>query len=262
MDGDSKAFSRCAEALHAAQNVLFITGAGLSADSGVPTYRGIGGLYNDQSTSDGIRIEEALSGGMFRQNPALTWKYIAQIETGCRNAGPNLGHQVIAQFEQRYHRVTVLTQNVDGFHRRAGSKQVIDIHGDIHDLICTECPAQRTVPSYAGLSIPPICSDCGAVVRPNVVLFGEMLPGDKLQMLGRELRAGFDVIFSIGTTSVFPYIAEPVLHAGKGATTVEINPGNTEVTSAVDIKISQRAALALGEIARFLGWTRSLRINE
>src|SRR5512146_115305 len=125
--------------LSKAANILFITGAGISADSGLPTYRGIGGLYNNRHTDDDIPIEEALSGKMLAAAPAIAWKYISQIERACRGAAFNRSHEVIAQMEQFFPRVLVLTQNVDGFHYQAGSKNVIDIHGDIHQLACTAC---------------------------------------------------------------------------------------------------------------------------
>ncbi|MDP7040514.1 MAG: Sir2 family NAD-dependent protein deacetylase, partial [Myxococcota bacterium] len=114
--------------LEQSQNILFITGAGVSADSGLPTYRGIGGLYNEEDTDDGMPIEEALSGRVLLKDMHLTWKHIGRIEAACRGAGFNRAHEVMALFEERFDRVCVLTQNVDGFHQAAGSKNVIPIH--------------------------------------------------------------------------------------------------------------------------------------
>ena len=240
------ACEQVAERLRDARRVLWITGAGISADSGLPTYRGIGGLYDSDGTEDGVPIEVALSGLMFRIQPALTWKYVAQIEATCREAKPNRAHEVIAASEARHPHVTTLTQNVDGLHREAGSRSVIDIHGDVYDLSCTECGDRRRVQSYAQIEIPPGCGACGGLVRPLVVLFGEMLPADKVKQLDRELQQGFDVVVSIGTTSVFPYIAEPVLRANEwGALSVEVNPGRSEVSDLVDVRIQRGAAEAL-----------------
>jgi NAD-dependent deacetylase len=138
-----------------------------------------------------------------------------------------------------------LTQNVDGFHRQAGSTNVIDIHGDVHDLACTSCPYRNTVEDYSGLEETPGCPECHSVLRPAVILFGEMLPQAKVLRLGAELERGFDAVFSVGTTSVFPYIAQPVVDARmRGIPTVEINPGNTEVSDVVDLKLDARAAEA------------------
>lgn len=224
--------------LRDAKSVLFITGAGISADSGLPTYRGIGGLYEDADTPEGISIEEALSGTMMETNPALTWKHIQQIEAACRGASFNRAHEMLAEAEHRYERSWVLTQNVDGFHRKAGSRNVIDIHGDVHSLSCTACDYRTTVDDYSGLSPLPSCPECSAHLRPDVVLFGELLPSRKVELMQAELEKGFDVVFSIGTTSVFPYIARPVLLAKhNGKPTVEINPGVTLLSGEVDVRL-------------------------
>ena len=138
----------------------------MSADSGLPTYRGVGGLYDDVDAEDGLPIEVCLSGQMFRRDPGRTWKYILQIERACRGAKPNAAHQVIAQVERARHRVWTLTQNVDGLHRAAGSRQVIPIHGDVHELTCTRCDWEQEVEDYAGIEVvdgeAPRCPSCGA----------------------------------------------------------------------------------------------------
>lgn len=239
--------------LRDSRSVLFVTGAGISADSGLPTYRGIGGLYEQEETDDGIPIEAALSGAMFQRDPALTWKYIHQIESSCRDAGPNRAHYVIAELEHRFDRVWTLTQNVDGLHHAAGSRNIIDIHGDVHWLVCTRCGHRWRVDNYARISIPPSCTECDALVRPEVVLFGEMLPFDRVKSLQEQLMRGFDAVFSIGTTSVFPYIAQPVIDARRrGALTVEINPGASEVSHIVDYRLRTGAAAAMEAVVRAL----------
>ena len=230
------------------RRILFITGAGLSAESGLPTYRGVSGLYANADTEHGIPIEVALSGTVLRKRPEITWKHIAQLEQAVRGAKPNRAHQIIAELE-RSHEVVVLTQNVDGFHRAAGSTQVIDIHGDCHFLLCTGCDYREQRADYAGLSLPPKCPECGALVRPDVVLFEEALPADKLRALRRELARGFDAYFSIGTTSVFAYIAEPMVHAARhGRLTVEVNPEETEVSTVVDVRFACGAVRALDAV--------------
>ncbi len=236
-------------------SVLFVTGAGLSADSGLPTYRGVGGLYEGQSVAEGIPIEEALSGGMFRRNPALTWKYIKQIEAACRGAGPNRAHEFMAALEKRLSRVVVLTQNVDGLHRAAGSNAVIEIHGNVHDLRCTLCAWTDRVNDYRQMSAGiPECPVCTSIVRPRVVLFGEMLPPLGIRRLEEELSRGFDVVFSVGTTSVFPYISAPVHQVKRaGGLTVEINPGESEVSHAVKHRVRAGAADVLGQLGMLLG---------
>jgi NAD-dependent deacetylase len=230
------------------RRLLFITGAGLSAESGLPTYRGVSGLYANADTEHGMPIEMALSGSVFRKRPDITWKHIAQLEQAVRGARPNRAHEIIAALE-REHDVVVLTQNVDGFHRAAGSTQVIDIHGDCHYLLCTRCEYREQRADYADLALPPKCPECAALIRPDVVLFEEALPADKLRALRRELAQGFDAYFSIGTTSVFAYIAEPMLHAARsGRLTVEVNPEETEVSSVVDVRLACGAVRALGAV--------------
>ena len=240
---------KVARLLAQVRSALFITGAGISADSGLPTYRGIGGLYDSGATEEGLPIEVLLSGQVFARRPDLTWKYLAEIERACRGAVPNRGHEVLALLERRIPRCVVLTQNVDGFHRRAGSKELIEIHGNLHELTCTACAWRERVADYGALTIPPACPACRSMVRPDVVLFGEMLPEPALDRLEKELDLGFDLVVTIGTTSVFPYIAAPVsLARARGVPTVEINPGESEVSDLVDLRIRAGARDALDAI--------------
>lgn len=228
-----------------AKRILFITGAGISADSGLPTYRGIGGLYHERLTAEGLTIEEALSGHMMAHRPEITWKYIGEIEANCRGARPNAAHRTIAALEAGKPGVWVLTQNVDGLHRAAGSSRLIEIHGTIHHLRCTECSHNRMVEDFRGLELPPACPACGGLLRPDIVLFGEMLPTREVDRLEHLLDAGFDLVVSVGTTSVFPYIAGPVWWARQaGVPTVEINPGDTEVSHLVQHRLRTGAAEA------------------
>src|SRR5574338_391070 len=210
--------------------LLFITGAGISADSGLPTYRGIGGLYERDLTAEGLAIEEALSGPVLAARPDITWKYLAQIEANCRGAQPNAAHRAIAALERRH----------------PGSRALIEIHGSLHRLRCTECDRSREVPDYAGLALPPACPTCGGLLRPDVVLFGEELPLAPLLRLEEAVERGFDLVFSIGTTSVFPYISGPVFWAHQaGVPTVEINPGESRVSQFVDYRLRMGAAEAM-----------------
>jgi NAD-dependent deacetylase len=251
-EADDRAIDRVVGLLRPESRLLFITGAGLSADSGLPTYRGVGGLYEGGlTTTHGLPVEEVLSSAMLKRRPELTWTYLNEIARSARGASPNRGHHVLAEMEGHFADVWILTQNVDGFHRAAGSRQVVDIHGDLHRLICTRCDYDRTVGAddYAEFDVPPRCPSCGAIVRPDVVLFGEGLPMDKLNRFRGRLAEGFSAVFSVGTSSLFPYIEAPVYHARAcGTPTVEINPGRTDLSDDVDIKITARAAEALDAI--------------
>ncbi|MBN1622123.1 MAG: NAD-dependent protein deacylase [Endomicrobiales bacterium] len=246
---DREKIGEIARLLKKAKSVFFVTGAGISADSGLPTYRGVGGLYNDTVTDEGIPIETALAGETLKSRPELTWKYLSQIEKNCRSAKFNRAHEVIKEMEDTFERVCVLTQNIDGFHHQAGSQNVIDIHGDIHRIMCPGCGWKRTIENFSEIEIPPACPLCGKTARPDVVFFGEMLPYEKLLMLDDELAKGFDIYFSVGTTSVFPYIQEPMFSAKRmGRPTVEINPGETGISGIVDIRLPHRAAESLDAI--------------
>lgn len=243
--------AQVAQHLQQAQRVLFITGAGLSADSGLPTYRGIGGLYQQQDTEDRVPIEVALSYGMLRTHPALTWKYLLQIEQACRGVGYNRGHEVIAKLAQDKE-VWVLTQNIDGFHHAAGSPNLIEIHGRLQHIHCMSCKHKEVWPDFSHLqleNLPPVCPACGGILRPAVVLFGEMLSPLETLSLTQQVQQGFDIVFSVGTSSLFPYIVAPVLEAKHdGVPTVEINPGKTEISNAVDYRLRNRAAKILDDI--------------
>lgn len=246
-DMSDPALSEAAALLAKAESVLFVTGAGVSADSGLPTYRGVGGLYEEAQPEEGMPIEVLLSGGTFAKRPELTWKYLYQVERASRGARFNRAHDIIARLERELSRVWVLTQNVDGLHRHAGSRNIIDIHGDIHEMLCTQCGWRATVRDFDELGpVPPECPECAAMVRPDVVLFDEMLQPRKVAAMERELQRGFDVVFSVGTSSLFPYIVAPVLQArSRGLPSVEINPAQTEISAMVDVKIAMGAASAM-----------------
>ena len=152
-----------AQALRHAERILVITGAGLSADSGMPTYRGLGGLYNGR-TEEGLPIEAALSGPMLRRDPALCWKYLAELGKACLAARPNAGHEAIAELQKRKPECWVLTQNIDGFHRQAGSppERLIEIHGELAPLYCQSCGAESGgLEEHLHGQLPPRCAACG-----------------------------------------------------------------------------------------------------
>ncbi|MFO0960558.1 MAG: Sir2 family NAD-dependent protein deacetylase [Isosphaeraceae bacterium] len=251
-EADSAAIDRIAALIRPETRVLFVTGAGLSADSGLPTYRGVGGIYGDRPTRHGCSIEVALSGPMIRARPEITWEALRELEEAGRGARPNRGHEAIVELERHCSAAWVLTQNVDGFHKIAGSRNVIDIHGDLRHLVCSRrplCDYAEEVTSYAHLEPVPKCPRCGGLVRPDVVLFGEMLDPGKIAKLRREQDQGFGLVFSIGTSSLFPYIVEPVLSAiDDDIPTVEINPGETELSGLVAYRIQAGAAEALGRL--------------
>jgi len=233
---------------------LIITGAGVSTGAGLPTYRGIGGLYEGKDTEDGMPIEEALSGPMMRDRPEITWKYLWEIAEACRGVEPGPSHQVIADIAQAKPHTWVLTQNVDGLHAVSGVQNLIEIHGRAASLLCTHCRGQ-----FDGEKLlfsvqcqppdPPECPNCGEYLRPEVVLFGEMLPDGEVKKYKGLMTAGIDLVVSVGTSSLFPYIVAPVeIGNESGIPTVEINTGKTDISKIVTHRIEMECDAALAEI--------------
>ncbi len=242
------------EALRGVRTMGAITGAGVSAESGIQTYRGKGGLYDDPAEGD--RTVDALSGPTLRRDPDRTWHVVAELARRSVAARPNPGHEALARIEDALPRFVLLTQNVDGLHRAAGSRNVIDIHGDVLDTRCMTCDAtgRLTPAALRELDAAPACESCGGTLRPDAVLFGEMLPPAKVA----RMQAAFyddppDLVVIAGTTAVFPYIAEPVVWAAQnGRLTIEVNPEPTFVSEAVGWSLRGTAGGLLPEIADVL----------
>ncbi|MCU1716246.1 NAD-dependent protein deacylase [Pseudomonas sp. 5P_3.1_Bac2] len=241
--------------LKRAQRILIITGAGLSADSGLPTYRGLGGLYNGH-TAEGLPIEAALSGGMLQSDPALCWKYLAQLAGACLQARPNAAHMAIARLQKLKPECWVLTQNIDGYHRAAGSpaERLIEIHGQLTPLFCLDCAAEDgDLPAHLTAPMPPRCRHCQGLLRPPVVLFGEMLGEDSVARLQGEMAKGFELVICVGTSASFPYIVEPLIRTKqRGGFTVEINPERSAISAQVDIRIGTKALDAIPALVSHL----------
>lgn len=248
-ESQNQMIAEIADSLSPNLKLLVVTGAGMSAESGLPTYRGVGGLYNSGKTEQGLTIEDLLSGSTFRQQPQLTWKYLSQIGDACHQAIPNRGHEVLVEMENHFAEFCILTQNIDGFHNAAGSQNLIEIHGNLHCLRCETCEHQKRVNSFDEISIPPKCDQCNSWLRPDVVLFDEMLRPKAVEHLTKQWQQGFDCVISIGTTSVFPYIAEPVLHCHQtGKLAIEINPTGSQVSSCCTYCLPLPATVALDAI--------------
>lgn len=247
-----------AEGLVGAERLLVITGAGMSAEAGIPTYRGVGGLYAGHPGEAGLSIEEILSAEVFAARPELTWRALFEIEARARGVEPHVGHHVLAAIEamraEAGRETLIATQNVDGLHQAAGSRAVVELHGAIRTLSCARCGAQRAVRGFEGLALPPRCAACGGVERPDVVLFGEALPRGALARYSAFVEAEPDAVVSVGTTSGFAYVYQPVVEAAaRGAWTVEIDPGETALSSVVGLRVRGRAGEVLAAVGQVLG---------
>ncbi len=232
---------RLVEALRGAARVAVLTGSGISAESGVPTFRdaqtGLWARYDPQE----LATPEA-----FARDPRLVWEWYEWRRGLVRGAEPNPGHGALAELERRIAGFTLVTQNVDGLHGRAGSRRVIELHGNI---MRTRCSAEGVVVrEYEGEETPPRCPWCGAFLRPDVVWFGEMLPAGALEGASEAAR-GCDIFFSIGTSSlVYPAAALPHEALENGATLVEVNPSETPLTVNADFTLRGRAGEVLPEL--------------
>jgi NAD-dependent deacetylase len=219
-----------------ARSALFITGSALTADSGVPHFRGIPGLLR-RKPEDGKLFEAALAIETLRDKPGTTWKYLLDMDIAVRAAQPNRGHEVLAMLERQLPRVAIMTVNVDRLHQRAGSKNVIEMHGALHDLLCSRCELSTRHERFDRIDLPPRCKACGNILRPDMPLFGEALPADPFTRLQAELDEGFDIVVAVGVNTMFPYLARPLLVAkSEGIPTVEIGPQHTDVSDVVDFR--------------------------
>ena len=211
-------------ALHAAQRVAVLTGAGISAESGIPTFRdAMTGLWAR------FRPEELATADAFRRDPALVWDWYEWRRQLVAGARPNAGHRALTALQARVPACTVITQNVDGLHQEAGTRGVIELHGNIRRSKCFAegcvVPAAEATPGT-----PPQCPQCGAPLRPDVVWFGEALPADALAAADAAARA-CEVFLCIGTSSVvYPAAALPQAALQAGAVVVEINRDATPLS--------------------------------
>ena len=225
-------------ALDSAERVLVLTGAGMSAESGVPTFRGADGLWK------GVRPEELASPEGFRADPARVWEWYRWRVDRVMDAQPHEGHAALVALEAT-HEVVVVTQNVDGLHQRAGSRRVVELHGTILATRCSVDSCDGGGGEFRRTGDPiPQCR-CGEPLRPDVVWFGEGLPEAALTQAVIAARE-CDVALVVGTASVvFPAAELPLEAARHGATTIEINPDVTPLTPHVSITMRAPASQIL-----------------
>ncbi|MBE7414013.1 MAG: NAD-dependent deacylase [Deltaproteobacteria bacterium] len=221
------------ERLKAARSPVALTGAGISAESGVPTFRGPDGLWRN------FRPEDLATPEAFERDPALVWEWYDWRRSLIAGIRPNPAHYALAEFERRNPAFTLITQNVDGLHRSAGSGNIIEIHGSIWTVRCIECgnsSENRDVP----IKILPRCG-CGGLLRPGVVWFGEALPEDLLYR-SFEAASSADIMLVVGTSGVVQPAASFATRAkDAGAFVIEINPETTPLSGRVDAVIQGRA---------------------
>ncbi len=229
--------------LAGARAVTVLTGAGISADSGVPTFRGADGLWRNH------RAEELATPEAFARNPRLVWEWYNWRREFIATKIPNAAHHALVELEQRVERFWLITQNVDGLHPAAGSRKLSEIHGNIWKVRCTQC---RQVQENRAVPIPmlPLCPACGGLLRPHIVWFGESLDPDDLD---RSVAAvgSCEMLLIIGTSGVvYPAASFAALAKQADAFVAEINLDPTPNSQVVDITIGGRAAEVVPELIR------------
>ena len=222
------------ERLAAARSITILTGAGISADSGVPTFRGTDGLWRN------FRADHLATPEAFERDPRLVWEWYNWRRELIATKQPNDAHKAIAELERRCPDFWLITQNVDGLHQEAGSRKLSEIHGNLWTVRCTACGMitnNRDVP----IAILPSCARCGSLLRPHIVWFGESLFTDDLDCCSRALTR-CDVLLVIGTSGiVYPAAGFTSVAKEAGAFVAEINPDSTPQSSLVDVSLQGRA---------------------
>lgn len=232
--------------LQSTDSVVVLTGAGASAESGIPTFRDPGGLW------DRFDPTELASIGGFRSNPIRVQSWYSARRANVLRAKPHGGHIALAELEKGFGDFTLVTQNVDGLHSRAGSKNVIEVHGSLMTAVCISCGAACDPLDVSPEADRPQQCRCGGYVRPAVIWFGELLDPVTVERAW-SAAAHCDVFLSVGTgADVYPAASLPLVAAQNGAYVVEINPHPTAISSRVDEKVSQPAGTALPELVKQL----------
>lgn len=229
-----------------ARSVSVLTGAGISAESEIPTFRGKGGLWKQ------FKAEELATMSAFRKNPELVWEWYDWRRELIADKTPNPGHRIIAKWEGMFPKFKLVTQNIDGLHQKAGSRSVIELHGNIWKVRCTEEGTVADLQESPLKEIPPLCARCGALLRPHVVWFGESLDMRVLEEAAMSC-SDCEVMFIVGTSAVVqPAASLPLSAAHAGATLVEINPQTTPLSDFADYSFRGKAGEILPMLDRRL----------
>ena len=231
------------EKLKKANSLVFFTGAGISAESGIATFRGKDGLWNK------LKPEELANFNAFMKNPEMVWEWYQYRRQIVENTEPNAGHYAIAEFE-KYYEVNVVTQNVDNLHARAGSTKIDELHGSIVRNFCVDCKVYFSSDKLKHSTKVPRCDKCNGLIRPDVVWFGENLRGDAFPN-GERAAKNCDICFVVGTSGiVYPAAYIPLTAKQYGAYIVEINIEPTDFSYQADYSIFGKSGEILPEILK------------
>ncbi len=227
-----------------ATNVLVLTGAGVSAESGVPTFRGGG----NTAVWKGLPFDVISSARMVQSDLPAVWDWFDYRRNLLKPLEPNAAHMEITRWQERFAQCTVVTQNIDGLHQKAGSRDVIELHGSIWRSRCVECESRFEI-APAGLR-PDACIDCGNNLRPDVVLFGEVLPAGAFELAAAK-AAECELCFVVGTSGlVYPAAGIPEIARSAGAYLCEVNPERTPLSNLCDQVLTGKAGELLPLFAK------------
>ncbi len=236
---EEKVYKDAAASILKRKNCVALTGAGISAESGIPTFRSKGGLWEKYDPAVYASIDT------FKKDPSKYWTIRGDFIRNYHDYNPNKGHIALAELETMGILRSVITQNIDGLHKKAGSKQVIEIHGSLREIYCLNCRKLYTAP-HVPEGTPPFCESCGGVLKPNTVLFGEQLPQDALMRAQAE-SASCGVMLVIGTSAnVYPAAALPDVAKQNFAAVVEVNI--ERAFPRVDYFLGEKAGTALPKL--------------
>jgi len=231
--------------------VLALTGAGMSRESGIATFRDPDGVWAKHDLMD-LATPQG-----FARDPEFVWRFYDARRITAKRAEPHGGHAALVRLEGRFARVDVVTQNVDGLHQRSGSGSVIELHGSFWLVRCTRCPEESLLDEAPLSEVPPRCTGCGGLLRPAVVWFGEAMPEDAMREAA-GLAEACDLAVVVGTSAqVYPAAALPHIARGAGAPVIEINPEVTELSPLADLHLPMTAGAGLAALDEAVAELRS-----
>jgi NAD-dependent deacetylase len=235
-DNKEVLIQKAAKDIVASRKTIALTGAGISVESGIPDFRSAGGLWSRYDPEEYAHISA------FQANPEKVWQMLQEMMELVMGAEPNPAHIALAQLEGLGLLSSIITQNVDGLHQRAGSREVIEFHGSNRWLVCLACGDRREATSSSLAAIPPLCPHCGSILKPDVVFFGEEIPWEAQSRSFAEARQ-CDVVLVVGTSAVvYPAAGIPTTAKQNGATVIEINMEPTPLTGFVSDYLIQGSA--------------------
>jgi NAD-dependent deacetylase len=237
---------RLAELLRGRQPCVVLTGAGISTESGIPDFRSAGGIWERYDPFEVANIDS------LRRDPARVWEFYALRLDALEQAEPNDGHRALAELEQHGWIRAIVTQNVDGLHQRAGSRDVVEVHGSLREAECLACRVRvRMADAIASLPLP-VCPECGEVLKPGVVMFGELLPVDAIAR-AQQLAAEAGLLLVVGSSlEVHPVAAVPGETLAAGGCLAVVNRGGTPWDSRAEVVLDAGAGETLRAVAAAL----------